>query len=460
MGKKSGGGGGDATAGAMVEGQFGIDAARNATYADRVNQTNALGGSNWSNYTTIDPSTGEKVTAWRNDQTLDPTLQRVFDAETNSDARLSEQANQMSEGVGNAFSTPINWDQFGEQAAGPTATNVNSNAYSTDPNARQTTNNVSVNPDTNARNTSSGTRQDSQAFRTDTGNTAATAGDIGANVAATTGDSKFNWDSANRGRAEDASYGRASKRLDNRFEKEQATMERQLSERGLRVGDSAYDTAVENFNLGKNDAYEMAQMGAVGEGRAEDQQSFGQASSAFGTNRGVEQQRFDQNIGVGVNNRSADAQSYGQRDNASSQAFDRGLNANNQNFNQDAQATNDQFNRDLGANNQNYNQQLTGSDQSFNQRNTASNTNFGQNMDSDAQNFQQRSDSNSDNFNRDLNANSQNFNQSGAAADRSNALRSQQIEEYIGKRNLPLQEQNALRQSLNTGNTINSFGGG
>jgi hypothetical protein len=74
---------------------------------------------------------------------------------------------------------------------------------------------------------------------------------------------------ANRQRAEDDAYGRSTQRLDSQFDSDRVKLERQMSERGLRVGDSAYDSAMNNFSTGKNDAYEMARMGATAEGREE-----------------------------------------------------------------------------------------------------------------------------------------------------------------------------------------------
>jgi len=99
---------------------------------------------------------------------------------------------------------------------------------------------------------------------------------------------------ANRQRAEDDAYGRSTQRLDSQFDSDRVKLERQMSERGLRVGDSAYDSAMNNFSTGRNDAYEMARMGATAEGRQEDQQSYGQAQGAYGMNRQAEQQRYDQ----------------------------------------------------------------------------------------------------------------------------------------------------------------------
>jgi hypothetical protein len=82
--------------------------------------------------------------------------------------------------------------------------------------------------------------------------------------------------SETRQRAEDASYQRATSRLDPRFSQEAQAMEVKLRNRGLREGDEAFDNAMRNFNLGKNDAYEQARLGSIGEGRSESSQMFDQ----------------------------------------------------------------------------------------------------------------------------------------------------------------------------------------
>lgn len=46
-----------------------------------------------------------------------------------------------------------------------------------------------------------------------------------------------------------------SKRLDPRFERERQTLEQDLVNRGVGIGSEAYKTAVNNFDYGKNDAY-------------------------------------------------------------------------------------------------------------------------------------------------------------------------------------------------------------
>lgn len=79
-----------------------------------------------------------------------------------------------------------------------------------------------------------------------------------------------------RQRSEDAAYGRATSRLDPRFEQEGQALEIKLRNRGLTEGDAAYDSAMQNFNQTKTDAYDRAQTGAVSQGRAESGQAFQQ----------------------------------------------------------------------------------------------------------------------------------------------------------------------------------------
>ena len=75
--------------------------------------------------------------------------------------------------------------------------------------------------------------------------------------------------SQQRGRAEDAAYGRSTSRLDPQFEQQAKELEINLRNKGLRAGDSAYDAQMETFGRTRNDAYEQARMGATLEGRSE-----------------------------------------------------------------------------------------------------------------------------------------------------------------------------------------------
>lgn len=72
-----------------------------------------------------------------------------------------------------------------------------------------------------------------------------------------------------RAAAEEASYGRSTARLDPQFEARQSALETKLRNQGLTQGDQAYDAAMANLGRERTDAYEMARLGSVGEGRQE-----------------------------------------------------------------------------------------------------------------------------------------------------------------------------------------------
>jgi hypothetical protein len=69
--------------------------------------------------------------------------------------------------------------------------------------------------------------------------------------------------------AEDAAYGRSTSRLDPRFAQESNELEIKLRNQGLAPGDQAWDAAMSNYNMQRNDAYEQARYGATAEGRDE-----------------------------------------------------------------------------------------------------------------------------------------------------------------------------------------------
>lgn len=258
MGKKSSDPA-DVTGAAEIEGQYSRETARDQTYANRPDQYNAFGSNQWQTESVRDPATGEMTTKWTQRQNLTPQMQSLLDSQMGRNRSLSDSSSAAAARGAEDMSTPLEWGQFGDVAEGPSA-----------------------------------------------------YGPTGGDVATTTGDATFDWDSQNRQRAEDAAYGRATQRLDPQFEAERATLERQLTGRGLRAGDQAYDSAMTNFSTGKNDAYEMARMGATGEGRVEDLQAYNQAQGVWGTNRGTEQQRFEQGISTGANDRAANQQAFEQ----------------------------------------------------------------------------------------------------------------------------------------------------
>lgn len=84
-----------------------------------------------------------------------------------------------------------------------------------------------------------------------------------------------------RQRAEDAAYGRATSRLDPRFAEQSEALEVKLRNQGLMPGDQAYKAQMDQFGRTQNDAYEQAQMGAVGQGRDEAGMLWGQQGESM-----------------------------------------------------------------------------------------------------------------------------------------------------------------------------------
>lgn len=258
----------DVTGAARTEGEFSRETTRDQTYANRPDQYNALGSNTWQQQNVRDPSTGEMTTKWTSRQNLSPDMQKLYDQQVYANKRFGDQANSMTNRMANEMSQPLDWEQFGDVEAGPRS-----------------------------------------------------AGVIGTGIDPTTGTDAFEWDgTSNRQRAEDDAYGRSMQRMNPQFEGEREQLEIRLRNRGLSAGDQQYQSEMDSFNTGKNDAYEMARMGATSEGRTEDAQSYGQASDTWGTNRATEQQRFAQMMGSGANDRAGDQQAFNQEMSANERA--------------------------------------------------------------------------------------------------------------------------------------------
>lgn len=100
-----------------------------------------------------------------------------------------------------------------------------------------------------------------------------------------------------RMRAEDAAYQRSTNRLDPQFQAQEQALLTRLNNQGLRPGDQAYDSAMQNFQMGRNDAYEQARLGATGEGRTESNLMFNQALQQNQIANALRQQGISEGLG-------------------------------------------------------------------------------------------------------------------------------------------------------------------
>lgn len=258
----------DVIGAAQEEGEQSRETARDKTYADRPDQYSTMGSNTWGQTMVRDPATGEMVTKWTQNQTLSPDMQNLYNTQMQTNQQLGSTAAAMGDRITAEMGMPLNWEQFGDVEAGPQASGV-----------------------------------------------------IGAGIGPTTGPEGFQWDGqSQRQAAEDASYGRATSRLDPQMEQRRQELEVRLRNRGLRAGDQAYESEMAAYGRDSTDAYEQARMGSTLEGRAEDAQSYGQASNTFGQNLTSEQQRYNQMLSGGQNDRAADQQAFDQEMSANERA--------------------------------------------------------------------------------------------------------------------------------------------
>ncbi len=96
--------------------------------------------------------------------------------------------------------------------------------------------------------------------------------------------------------AGDALYGRATSRLDPRWEAKNEALESSLRNQGLRPGDEAYDRAIQEQGFQETDAYQQAGYGAdIGAG-AEGQRMQGMDVGAGGYNTQLRQQEITEEM--------------------------------------------------------------------------------------------------------------------------------------------------------------------
>lgn len=91
----------------------------------------------------------------------------------------------------------------------------------------------------------------------------------------------------------DALYNQATSRLDPQWQTNQSQLEDTLANRGITVGSEAYDHAMRDFNLGKNDAYTSARNAATQYGVQDASTLFGEGLA--GHQQGVSDMLTQQN---------------------------------------------------------------------------------------------------------------------------------------------------------------------
>jgi hypothetical protein len=239
MGKKSSPPPPDYTAAAEKTAASNQAAAVQQTWANRPEQKDPWGSMTWDSEAVIDPATGQKVTKWTQNTTLDPRLQQALDSQIDMQNQRSQMAEGLMGRVESEFGTPMNWGNLTDWGTGPQAGNLQA---ITDP----------------------------MSF----------AGE--------------------RQRAEDAIYKSATSRLDPQWQQRQGDLETQLANRGITRNSAAFEREMNNMNQSRNDAYSQAQMAAITGGGAEAQRDLsmrlGAEQQAFGQQQAAGSQNFGQEL--------------------------------------------------------------------------------------------------------------------------------------------------------------------
>jgi len=216
----------DYSGAAVAQGEANRDVVRDQTFANRPTQNTPWGQTSWESAAGIDPSTGERVTEWTQNTTLDPRLQEILNKQIAIQGGRSDIAGQLTGRLGSEFGTAMDWSNFSPMGSVPGA-------------QLTTPENIQQGLDF------SGVSNIADPYET-------------------------------RQRAEDAMYNQAMSRLQPQFEAEQSALDVRLRNQGLKPGDAAYDAQMSGAQQRQTDATNQALWSSVGEGRAESGQMFGQ----------------------------------------------------------------------------------------------------------------------------------------------------------------------------------------
>jgi hypothetical protein len=94
----------------------------------------------------------------------------------------------------------------------------------------------------------------------------------------------------------DTMYKQATSRLDPQWQQQQEQTISQLRNQGLKPGDKAYDTAMDNMNRQKTDAYNQANYSSITGGGAEAQREQQMAGTAAGFNNTTRQAQIAEDM--------------------------------------------------------------------------------------------------------------------------------------------------------------------
>lgn len=109
MGSKSAPAPPDYRGAAEAQGASSREVTRDQTFANRPTQNTPWGSSSWTPSVTTDPATGQPVTTWEQNLTLDPTEQAALDSQRDVMLGRSDLAAGLIGRTGNELANPMDW---------------------------------------------------------------------------------------------------------------------------------------------------------------------------------------------------------------------------------------------------------------------------------------------------------------------------------------------------------------
>lgn len=306
----------DYTAAANASADASKEVTNMQTWANRADQTTPWGSTTWGATAAVDPSTGQPVTKWTQNTSVDPKLQGALESQLGLQSARTDLASSLMPRAQQEFGQAMDWSSLTPWSQGQM-------------NAQK------IDPTTSA-----------YAF----GNPQQQAGQVQRGLDYS-GLQDVQGSAQQRQRAEDAIYQSATSRLDPQWQGQQNQLETQLANQGITRNSAAYENAMAGFNRQKTDAYQQAQMASVtGAGQV--------AQQNYGMDLGLRQQQAAEQGQLGQFGNAAQQQAYQQY--LGSGQY--GLQNQQQAFAQQQAAGSQNFNQQLQANqyqNQMRNQQLT-----------------------------------------------------------------------------------------------------
>jgi hypothetical protein len=224
----------DYKAAAEQQGQSSKEVTNMQTWANRPTINTPFGSQTWDASAQIDPATGQKVTSWTQNNTLDPVTQKALEAQQNIQAGKSSLAESKLGQMQNEFSGSPDWNSFLQLRGAPDASNFH---------GIDTSGNTQVDP------------------------------------------SNRYYDKAG-----DAVMSQFNRRMQPQFANQDDELRTKLYNQGLKEGDAAYDKAWNSQQLQHNDARQQAMDEAT-------KMSGSEAQRMFGMDLSGNQNQYNQELG-------------------------------------------------------------------------------------------------------------------------------------------------------------------